>query len=391
MRFSPRPRFVPALALVASLLGCGDRRPEPTPEYASTTCEFDDGDRWSPSGGAYRRTAAVGSGDDLWFVNVAGIHASPDEVYIFDAAEAAVLRFGPDLEFRRRFGRRGEGPGELSQSHDRRAPGRETFRRVAGDGPLLAVFDGWKVNLFDRNGRFERILVAASRELGLSSMPARISLVGEGVLYGSGGYDSWLQNITVDPVYTVKYWHTDEFRDVIRLAIAPATVGASGVTFIGPNQARPLWAARGGCVVASDGESRWLAVSSLDAERVDTIALPLLRRDPHPVDPERYRGLIPGSGPVVFPEPSALRRVDDIVIDPDGNVWLKPIQPKPELAAGIEVIRLSLATGRAVVDTVPRFPTEFGEPGVFYATAKDELDRVIVERYERDVATDTAG
>lgn len=158
----------------------------------------------------------------------------------------------------------------------------------------------------------------------MSGTPARISLVGEGVLYGSGGYDVFLQNITVDPVFTVKHWRAGQLRDVVSLVLAPSTVGASGIPFRGPNQAKPLWAARSGCVVASDGESRWLAVSSLDAERVDTMALP----------------------------------------------------------SGVEVIRVSLATGRAVLDTVPCFPIEFGEPGVYYATTRDDLGRVIIERYD---------
>jgi hypothetical protein len=372
------------LAAVALLVGCGDRRPEPTPVHVSTTCGFDSSDRWSPSGKRYRLTTALGTGNEVWFINIVGIHATEDDVYIFDAGEPAVLHLSPGLEFRRRFGRRGDGPGEFRESSRHTSVEGGSPRFIDGYGSTIAVFDHNRVSLFDRDGRFKRVILSVSPEREFSFHSARIALVGEGLLYGSGGYDAFLRHIVglETPAYSVKYWNSGQISNIVRLVLATSPVGADGVPFRGPNQARPMWDISGGCVVASDGENPWLVVSSIAAERVDTIALPLPDRDPPRVNPRDLAELLPSAGARSFPEPTALRRIDDLVIAPDGNVWVLPLQPKRANEEGVEVIRISLATGQATVDTVPRFPREFGAPGVYYATTRDELARVTAERYE---------
>lgn len=372
------------LAVTVFVIGCRDQSNGPTPAHVSTICEFDGSDRWGPSGKRYRLTTALGSGSDVWFINIMGIHASEDDVYIFDAGEPAVLHLGPGLEFRRRFGRRGDGPGEFREAHRHTSVEGGSPRFIAGYGSTVAVFDHTRVSLFDRDGSFKRVILSVSPEREFSFHSARIALVGEGLLYGSGGYDAFLRHIVglETPAYSVKYWNSGQVSNIVRLVLATSPVGADGVPFRGPNQARPMWDASGGCVVASDGENPWLVVSSIAAERVDTIALPLPDRDPPRVNPQDLAELMPSTGARSFPEPTAMRRIDDLVIDPDGNVWVLPLQTKRANEDGVEVIRVSLATGQATVDTVPRFPREFGAPGVYYATTKDELDRVIVERYE---------
>ena len=48
----------------------------------------------------------------------------------------------------------------------------------------------------------------------------------------------------------------------------------------------------------------------------------------------------------------------------------------------MEVVRVPLGGGEAVLDTVPGFPRAFGAPGVFYAEMNGPHNENLVVRYE---------
>jgi hypothetical protein len=74
--------------------------------------------------------------------------------------------------------------------------------------------------------------------------------------------------------------------------------------------------------------------------------------------------------------------VRDLVLDPDGYVWLLPVQPSPRIPDGVEVVRAPLGGGSAVLDTVPAFPRAFGAPGVYYAETRGPDGAIHVVRFQ---------
>lgn len=83
-----------------------------------------------------------------------------------------------------------------------------------------------------------------------------------------------------------------------------------------------------------------------------------------------------------MPGPTAATRIWDMILDPDGHLWLLPGRTRAGEGSAIEILRIALETGRTRVDTVPRFPEAFGPPGVYFATARDSLGRDLLEKYE---------
>jgi hypothetical protein len=84
-------------------------------------------------------------------------------------------------------------------------------------------------------------------------------------------------------------------------------------------------------------------------------------------------------------EPTAIRKLSGLVIDPDGYAWLLLTQDRTNVpGGGVEVVRVALSTGAAERDTVPAFPAAFGAPGVFYARTNDRrTGEAVVTRYDR--------
>jgi hypothetical protein len=151
---------------------------------------------------------------------------------------------------------------------------------------------------------------------------------------------------------------------VARLELAELPTRENGAEMKGPAEAWPLWDAVGECLVVTNGSDPELIIGSTSSSAVDTVTFPLTDR-PAP----RQGGAVQG---VPWPEPSAQRRIRDLVADPDGWIWLLPVQPDSSAIAGVEVIQVNIEDRTSVTDTVPAFPIEFGPPGVFFATTTDE-------------------
>lgn len=144
--------------------------------------------------------------------------------------------------------------------------------------------------------------------------------------------------------------------------------------------AQPYGDRGGACQVATDGSSRVLFRHDEQTGRADS----LLLRDWHV--PEW--GKAAGDGTVFSPagrvadrrRPAALARWSDLVVDPDGWAWVCAwTEDRDEL----RIFAVSTASGERVEVNAPAFSRAFGEPGVFYATARSRgTDEILPIRYE---------
>jgi len=111
---------------------------------------------------------------------------------------------------------------------------------------------------------------------------------------------------------------------------------------------------------------------------------------PPRIDRDEYARLLgmASKGEQGYLEPTALRKLSGLVIDPDGYAWLLPTQDSTNVpGGGVEVVRIALSTGAAERDTVPAFPAAFGEAGVFYARKNNrQTGEAVVMRYDRALA-----
>lgn len=147
----------------------------------------------------------------------------------------------------------------------------------------------------------------------------------------------------------------------------------------------------------SDGAGEWVVRLDRGTGRSDTLPLP--RHEVPPYRPSDDSALVRGlaavrartgarggaSGKAV---PTALTRWSEMVVDPDGYLWIRPWRAPSDDAAPIEVVRVDLRTGRAERERVPAFPHAFGPPGTYYALEKDpETDEFLLAAFRRRPAS----
>lgn len=392
-------RMLPRLPLFILLLftAC-DRAPDAPPAAAPTGpvgegCESrPQGSRWA---GTYERTAVFGDSEaeELGGVVLAGIAAADSNVYVMESGRAALWVLGRDLSLVRRVGREGRGPGEWRPFGPANQGGSMKWVHASRAG--VRMFEGERIQEFDSLGRFRRVLVNGALERGISLQQSRIAYAGDTLLYSGGGYDvmgslarggEGAMPRRDDPVEGKSLWWirartAGATRVVLQLGLVPLEPNAG----IGPAQALPLWDTNGSCVVASDGVEPWVVFASVSGGGQDTVRVSLPDRVDRPENyAERMKGVVqPG---MRLDEPSVAARVRDLVIDPDGTVWLLPVQPERGIPGGVEVIRVLLGRGRAVLDTVPAFPRTFGAPGTYYAETYTPDGAIHVVRYQTRTA-----
>jgi hypothetical protein len=384
-----------ALALAAVLAACGrdsPARPKAAAVAAATACPSRAaGSRWASAGARYRETATYGRSASHWLHEVGGVAYRDSLLYVYDAAEARVRVLTPLLQPAGSFGRKGRGPGELLSTFDwgRRGSGWR-WLDVAGD--TVAVFDGTRVQLFSRQGRFlEQRLSGLIGTPALSERMERIAYDGGAFVASSGGYDLALLQRPADRYrWDLTAHGPRSHRRLLSLRLAPLPTRGRGVPFNGPEQARPLWDHARGCVVATDGTGAWLVRASTGGGSVDTLPLRLPAVEPPRIDRDELARLMgmASKGQAGYLAPTAVRKLSGLVIDPDGFAWLLLTQDSANVpGGGVEVVRVALSTGAAARDTVPAFPAAFGAPGVFYARTNDRLTgEAVVTRYDRGSA-----
>ena len=378
-----------ALLLVplVMLAGACERKPNPavisSRPVAAECVSRPDGSRWA---GDYVATATFGDseGEELDGITVAGIATTDSMVYVLDSKRAALWLLLPDLDVVRRIGRDGRGPGEWRPFGGVSQGG--SMRWVNASPTAVRLFDGERIQEFHPDGRFRRVLLNGAMQAGVSPMQSRQAFVGDTLLYSAGGYDVMASISTGGPArreivagrnpWWVRMRVGNEERAVLQLGLTPL----HKVT-VGPAQARPLWDTNGACVVASDGAGPLLVYAPLGGTQ-DTVTVPLPDRVARAEDfVEKMGGILPPG--TRMEEPSAPTRVRDLVIDPDGFVWLLPVQPSAGIPSGVEVVRVPLGGAPAVVDTVPAFPRAFGVPGVYFAETDGPNGEPLVVRYDR--------
>jgi hypothetical protein len=383
-------RFLVPLLAAAAAVGCGGAGDEERRETAvAGRCESrPGGSRWDAE---YQRSAVFGDSEAeaIGGIVLAGIAATDSVVYVMESGRARLWLLRPDLSVIRSVGREGRGPGEWHPFGPANQGG--SMRWVSASDRAVRLFDGERIQEFAPDGRFRRIAVNGALATGISPLQSRVRYAGDHLLFSAGGYDIMLPVATggaaaarrADPVdgrsqWWVKIREGDADRAVLQLGLLPLPPKAG----IGPAQALPLWDASGGCVVATDGAGPLLIAASVQGGGQDTLQVPLPDRRADPRDfADDMAGVLPPG--VRLDRPSAPTRVRDLALDPDGYVWLLPVQPKPRIPGGVEVIRVGLADGRNAVDTVPAFPRAFGPPGVFYGERHGSGGEILVERYER--------
>lgn len=373
------------LALLTS--ACSGSEPSMEVAGGSTCTSRDGGSRWS--GGEYAVTASFRGTPEQPLWEIAGVAAADSQVYVYDAPNSRVVVLDPHLRPRGAFGREGRGPGEFLSYQSSGKMG-ENFRWIDAGNGEVAVFSGDRVQILAPDGRHLREAGRHDMEAGdLFPFTARIRYA-HGELFFST--ETHAYTISADPADRGR---TSVIRSAKRrsepaltLAVAPLPTGRSNAPIMGPEQARPLWDVYGGCVAATESAQGRIVVRSLDAgARADTLlfALPDLPRPT--VDREEYARLLAmasrGGAPADL-KPTAPRRIDGMVIDPDGYAWVLPYQDPEHLDDAVEVVRVALATGAVHRDTVPGFPAEFGEPGVYYARRNDSRSgEAVLVRIER--------
>lgn len=376
--------LLPAAFLLA--VAC-DRNPDPATggadRVAAACASRPGGSRWA---GEYRATGVFGDAEEeaLGGIMLAGIAATDSNVYVMETGRAALWLLRPDLSMVRRIGREGEGPGEWRAAGAVSHGG--SMRWVHASETGVRLFEGRRIQEFTRDGRFRRVLLNGAMEAGISPMQSRQAFVGDTLLYTAGGYDVMGSIASGGPPrhgdlvdgrqpWWVRMRVGDEERNVLELGLTPLRK----VT-VGPAQARPLWDTNGACVAASDGAEPLLVHAPMGG-RQDTIRVPLPDRAARSEDyADKMGGLLPPGSRLE--EPTAPTRVRDLAIDPDGFVWLLPVQPADGIPGGVEVVRVALGDGSAVTDTVPAFPRAFGGPGVYFAETRDPDGTILVMRYE---------
>ena len=383
-----------ALPVFALLLAACDRDPGPAATsarpVAATCVSRPEGTRWA---GEYKQTAVFGDVEEeaMSGISLGGIAATDSTVYVMESGRPALWLLRPDLSVIRRVGREGDGPGEWRSFSAFTQGG--SLRRVSASRDRVRIFDGRRVQEFDPNGRFRRMLVNGTSTESLSDLQSRLVYVGDTLFYSAGGHDP-LSSAATGKIrevgaglevgtdgrrpWAVRMRVNGEDRLILQLGLVPVP-GRGGV---GPAQARPLWDTNGGCVVGSEGAEPLLVYAPVGGTQ-DTIRVPLPERvDRNKNYADKMSGL-PGFG-TRLEEPTAPRKVMDLVLDPAGFVWLLPVQPDEPVPGGVEVLRVPLGGGTPLTDTVPAFPRAFGPPGVYFAGTRGPNEELLVARYQQN-------
>lgn len=380
--------------LLALLAACapGDAAERATADLASagSACTSAPASRWA--GGAYERTAVYGKEPQGWLSSVNGVAATPDgRVAVLDGSAARVVVLDGDLRPVREFGRRGGGPGELAPDALMGMQGlQRTFNYLEATDSALFVYNAGAVSVFGWDGQ-HRTRHGDLRGGFIAPFTFRAMRAGSrGFLYG---YDTL--DMTGGRGHRMQTWAVrDDGRRRLVAEVPAISPPMQGTTFqVGTRQARALWAAHGSCVAMSDGGSAWLARVDAGSGTVDTLPLP-----PHDVpryDPARdmqmtqrmagLQGALGGGARIKGGlAPTLLSRWTEMVIDPDGYLWIRPWTPAEARESPVDAFRISLQTGQAQPAQLPAFPQAFGRAGEFYAVEKDpDTDELLLVQYRR--------
>jgi hypothetical protein len=305
----------------------------------------------------------------------------PGRVLLFDEGRPVVAELTPTLAPVREFGRAGNGPGEISGGMNLRllVEG-ANYNFLGADRRSIAIYDRHEIEVFD--------------SLGTPRYSVRVPLSGPwmyGLRHVAPFGDSALLAI-VDSVdvtghrprrlqaWVIEGSGRSEVRRLLWELSVPGDTGA-GLMQTDRRVSRPYWARIAGCQVATDGASRFLFRYDERTGRGDSLVLPDWRTPSWGGARGDGSRLRIGGRPVVEQRrPASLARWSDLLLDPDGWLW---VRAWTEEQSEVRAFAVSVGSGRVVEVTTPAFPRAFGEPGVFYATMRNrETEEVLLLRYE---------
>lgn len=340
--------------------------------------------RWSAAGAQYRVTAKFGDDADNWLAALHGVAVNErGEIFVYDARTGTVYVLDDALRVKRRFGRLGGGPGELTSRPTE--GGRYAATLIAATEAAVDISDPSGVKRFHPDGRFERSFASPSdrNRSPLSFNVRGLQGTASGVLLA---YDA------LDPQTgrrRLQTWELKPNGPELRHELPLPTPPEVGGRFVkgGPRQASPLWAAYNGCIVVGDGASPWMLRLDLRTGRKDTLRLPAHEVPPYESNPRvrRMEELLRRRADLEVAldvAPTALWRYAQLRIDPDGHVWVNPWRDQ-KVQPPLDVFRID-PSGQVHRERVPAFPVAFGPPGVYYARGVNpDTDEVLVVRYAR--------
>lgn len=368
---------VPVVALLAVAIGLVDEiggATDPSSRICGVTAREGGGlQAWLPDSPAFTRVAEYGRSLDQWLGSFGGLAVNDGEVFVFDHGKPEVVVLSATaLDIVRRFGREGEGPGEFKASVKPWGIGRYFnfgFLAVAGAG--LAVYDGRGIELFDLSGRH------TGRIRGLPSNPLF------GVRYLGAMRPEGTLLWAVDRVLrgpprrrSLQTWSMEDGRNRqlwdVPLVFPPTH--DSGIA-VPSNQAQPLWTIWGTCVLMADGASDHILRLDLATGVADSVALPNWHVPSGGSAADRRRPGLPGSGA----EPTARIRWEDLIVDPQGFIWMQLWSDDPSQPASVAVVSPKDGAYREV--TVPVFPRAFGPSESFFAVERGSAHEAYVVKY----------
>lgn len=362
---------------------------------AAAMCVATGQTRWVPGdSGRYRRTHVYGREEGTWIGALGGVRRGEAGIGLFDHQAGRIHVVDDSLRPRARFGRIGEGPGEMQASMIGPWFPRYWSRNpIAVGDSTVVVYDGERAEIFTLEGAFEgsvrlggghASIAYGVRHLDLLSDDSLLVAV-DSIDFERGGrrvYQSWLvtgwggtgrsDGAGGRPAETVR-------REVVWARELPP----KPTLRLRPRQPRPFWASRDGCLAFSDGRSPYVHRFDLATGRADSVALepwpvPALGEDPDDGASLSIGGREVGEGDGGF---DPIRWVD-LAIDPDGLIWIEGWRTRasdePPIVLVVDPVR-----GETFRVPVPGFPRAFGEPGVIYVAEEHPgTEEHVLVRYE---------
>jgi hypothetical protein len=325
-----------------------------------------------------------GKQPEQWLRVAAGIASGQSNLVVYDGQAGRVHVVDTNFEQRTLFGRLGGGPGEFARTRSilsRITPDLLPNYLAASDS-LVYIYDGRSVQTFGSAGDFVRRVDVSRLGVGTAFSGVRrlavtsrgLVLAWDAVHFRTPGEPRRLETWLVGPD-SLLLVHALEIRT------PPSRDGAYSQ---GEDQARPVWSAFGHCVVVGNGAAPWLVRIDIRNMAEDTLQLPAVPpREPIEIS-DSMAEYLERFGFIGRPQATASARWSDMIIDPDGHVWVLPAKRTERAGSLLLVYRIDPAGG-VHEERVPAFPDAFGAPGVFYAREWDrETDEAIIREFRRN-------
>lgn len=342
-------------------------------------------DPWIPGPGGYRRAASRG-GEGEWFGQVSGAAVAGNNLYVFDASRARIVSLDAvRLTVEDSSGGEGSGPGEFNVAPSQFSVGQRYRRWVVADGSRLIVFDGDRFQVFGLDGKYRSPAMRSPTHELATPETSRFGWSSDSLFAFSGGYDAFTSrkgDMKSGPSFVGWLRVGSRATRLLSFRVPPLPVNRRGVLIAGRRQARPVWALGPRCLWANDGSRPVFYRALRSGGGRDSLVLSLHLPDPPRADSGQidFNRNLRRMGAGSAPEPTALRRIRDLLFDPAGRLWIQLADGKGAHGE-TSVVILDPRSDSVTRTTVPAFPLMFGSPGTYYAVTRDELDRSHIARF----------